>query len=134
MARKTTRRQIPLLPLRGILVFPYMVVHLDVGRDKSIAAIEEAMAQGKQILLATQKDPRIDEPEPEEIYRIGTVAEIKQLLKIPGGTIRVLVEGLARTRITTYLDNERFYLVEAEEYDEEEKRRVLLKLRLLRGE
>ncbi|MGI6604685.1 MAG: endopeptidase La [bacterium] len=121
MARKTTRRQIPLLPLRGILVFPYMVVHLDVGRDKSIAAIEEAMAQGKQILLATQKDPRIDEPEPEEIYRIGTVAEIKQLLKIPGGTIRVLVEGLARTRITTYLDNERFYLVEAEEYDEEEE-------------
>jgi ATP-dependent Lon protease len=121
MARKTTRRQIPLLPLRGILVFPYMVVHLDVGRDKSIAAIEEAMAQGNQILLATQKDPRIDEPEPEEIYRIGTVAEIKQLLKIPGGTIRVLVEGLARTRITTYLDNERFYLVEAEEYDEEEE-------------
>ncbi|NLY51029.1 MAG: endopeptidase La, partial [Firmicutes bacterium] len=122
MARKTTRRQIPLLPLRGILVFPYMVVHLDVGRDKSIAAIEEAMAQGNQILLATQKDPRIDEPEPEEIYRIGTVAEIKQLLKIPGGTIRVLVEGLARTRITTYLDNERFYLVEAEEYDEEEEK------------
>ncbi|HHY93024.1 MAG TPA: hypothetical protein GX511_06755, partial [Firmicutes bacterium] len=62
MAVTATRRQLPLLPLRGILVFPYMVVHLDVGRDKSIAAMEEAMVQGKQILLAAQKDPRVDDP------------------------------------------------------------------------
>lgn len=119
MAAKATRRQMPLLPLRGILVFPYMVVHLDVGREKSIAAMEEAMVQDKQILLATQKDPRVDEPGPDDIYSVGTIAEVKQLIKIPGGTIRVLVEGIARARIRSFLDNERFYLVEADEYAEE---------------
>jgi ATP-dependent Lon protease len=119
MAVKAVRRQLPLLPLRGILVFPYMVVHLDVGREKSIAAMEEAMVQDKQILLATQKDPRIDDPNPEDIYPVGTIAEIKQLLKIPGGTIRVLVEGISRARTLTYLDNDKFYLVDAEEYTEE---------------
>lgn len=119
MAVQATRRQLPLLPLRGILVFPYMVVHLDVGREKSIAAMEEAMVQDKQILLATQKDPRIDDPRPEDIYRVGTVAEIKQLIKIPGGTIRVLVEGIARARILSFLDGEKFYLVDCEEYTEQ---------------
>jgi ATP-dependent Lon protease len=84
---------LPLLPLRGVLVFPFMVIHLDVGREKSIAALDEAMVGDKRILLVSQKEAQQDDPTPEGIYSIGTIAEIKQLLKLPGGTVRVLVEG-----------------------------------------
>ena len=87
-------REIPLLPLRGMLVFPYTVIHLDVGRKKSINAIEEAMLEGKEIFLTSQKEAQTDDPEETDIYIIGTVAEIRQILKMPGGTMRVLVEGL----------------------------------------
>ena len=109
------KRTLPLLPLRGILVFPYMIIHLDVGREKSVKALEAAMLAERQIVLATQMDAQIDTPTPEEIYRCGTVAEIKQLLKLPGGTIRVLVEGLRRARIESYLDTEDFFQVEVSE-------------------
>ncbi|NLG86128.1 MAG: endopeptidase La, partial [Firmicutes bacterium] len=130
---KTTKRVLPLLPLRGIQVFPYMVVHLDVGRSKSIAAMEEAMVQDKQILLATQKNPRVDEPETDDIYPVGTVAEIKQLLKIPGGTVRVLVEGLARGRIISVEKAEPFYLVDCEQYEEEDIENTPKMEALMRG-
>lgn len=109
------KRTLPLLPLRGILVFPYMIIHLDVGREKSVKALEAAMLAERQIVLATQMDAQIDTPTPEEIYRCGTVAEIKQLLKLPGGTIRVLVEGLRRARIESYLETEDFFQVEVSE-------------------
>ncbi|MBC7344645.1 MAG: LON peptidase substrate-binding domain-containing protein, partial [Clostridia bacterium] len=103
-ARREGRiRELPLLPLRGVLVFPYMIIHLDVGRDKSINAIEQAMITGREILLAMQKEAQTDEPGDRDIYRMGTVAEIKQLLKLPGGTIRVLVEGIVRARIRKYV-------------------------------
>jgi ATP-dependent Lon protease len=115
-------RTIPLLPLRGILVFPYMIIHLDVGREKSISALEEAMVHDRFIMLATQKDAQNDAPNPEDIFTFGTVAEVKQLLKLPGGTIRVLVEGLHRAEITKYTDYENFYQVEIKEYDEPENR------------
>ena len=116
----TKKRTIPLLPLRGILVFPYMIIHLDVGREKSISALEEAMVQDRLIMLATQKDAQNDKPEPEDIFSVGTVAEIKQLLKLPGGTIRVLVEGLHRAEITEYLSFDPYYQVEIAEYAETE--------------
>ena len=109
------KRTLPMLPLRGILVFPYMIIHLDVGREKSVKALEAAMIADRQIVLATQMDAQIDTPTPEEIYRCGTVAEIKQLLKLPGGTIRVLVEGLRRARIESYLETEDFFQVEVSE-------------------
>ncbi|HAG07784.1 MAG TPA: endopeptidase La [Peptococcaceae bacterium] len=115
---QTTIRALPLLPLRGILVFPYMVVHLDVGREKSIKAIEEAMIQDRHIFLATQKEAQTDSPGKDDIYRVGTVAELKQLLKLPGGTIRVMVEGIARGRIVHYLDTDPFFKVEVEQYCE----------------
>lgn len=115
---KASKRALPLLPLRGIQVFPSMVIHLDVGRPKSIAAMEKAMIQDKQLLLVTQKDPRVDEPKAGEIYQVGTVAEIKQLLKAPGGTMRVLVEGLARGRIMSIEQTDPFYLADCEEYEE----------------
>lgn len=112
-------RVLPLLPLRGILVFPYMIIHLDVGREKSVQAIEEAMIQDKMIFLSTQKEAQTDEPEPDDIYGVGTVAEVKQLLKLPGGTIRVLVEGIARARIEEYLEKSPYFKVKLHQYVED---------------
>ncbi|MEW5761602.1 MAG: endopeptidase La [Bacillota bacterium] len=119
---QTTIRALPLLPLRGILVFPYMVVHLDVGREKSIKAIEEAMIHDRLIFLATQKEAQTDNPEEDDIYRVGTVAELKQLLKLPGGTIRVLVEGVARGTILRYLSADPFFKVEIQQYYETQEK------------
>lgn len=116
------QREIPLLPLRGILVFPYMIIHLDVGREKSISALEAAMVQDRLIMLATQKDAQTDRPTHEDIYDIGTVAEVKQLLKLPGGTIRVLVEGITRAKILDYMEDEPYYLVSVEEYTDVDER------------
>lgn len=101
----------PLLPLRGIVVYPHMILHFDVGRVKSIKAIEEAMLKEQLIFLAAQKDPNLEDPSPEDIYSFGTVARIKQLLRLPGDTIRVLVEGMERSKISTILENDPFYVV-----------------------
>ncbi|MDH7478834.1 MAG: endopeptidase La [Syntrophomonadaceae bacterium] len=118
--RNTTTKicEMPLLPLRGILVYPFMVIHLDVGREKSINAIEEAMVENREIFLATQKEAQTDEPQDDDIYQVGTVAEIKQLLKLPGGTIRVLVEGLARARIEKFVQREPFLKVKLQQFEE----------------
>lgn len=116
------QRIIPLLPLRGILVFPYMVIHLDVGRERSVKSIDEAMLRDREILLVTQKDAQTDEPGTEDIYQVGVIAEIKQLLKLPGGTFRVLVEGLSRGRILSYVSTEPFIRVLVEEYHENEEK------------
>jgi len=112
-------REIPMLPLRGVLVFPYTVIHLDVGRKKSINAIEEAMLGNKEIFLATQKEAQNDDPDEEDIYEVGTVAEIKQILKMPGGTMRVLVEGICRAKVLNYIHSDAFIKVVIEEYRSE---------------
>lgn len=114
------KRVLPLLPLRGILVFPYMVIHLDVGREKSVQAIEEAMIADKMVFLATQKDAQTDDPAEEDIFSVGTVAEVKQLLKLPGGTIRVLVEGIARGEIKKYVEQKPFFRVEIDQYSDDQ--------------
>lgn len=113
-------REVAMLPLRGLLVFPYTVIHLDVGRKKSIQAIEESMLDTKEIFLATQKEAQTDDPEEEEIYSVGTIAEIRQVLKMPGGTMRVLVEGLYRAEVQSYLSYEPFIKVEVEVLSEGE--------------
>ncbi|MBK6683429.1 MAG: endopeptidase La [Deltaproteobacteria bacterium] len=105
----------PLLPLRDIIVFPHQVVPLFVGREKSIAALEEAMAGSKEILLAAQKKAKTNEPSPEDIFEVGTLAAIIQLLRLPDGTVKVLVEGKRRARIVDYLSADRFYTVSYEE-------------------
>ncbi|MFS0751287.1 endopeptidase La [Oceanobacillus sp. 1P07AA] len=114
----TEFKKIPLLPLRGLLVFPSMVLHLDVGRDKSIASIERAMVEDQYIFLAAQKKGNIDDPQPEDIYTIGTVAKVKQMLKLPNGTNRVLVEGMYRGELIRHIDNEDEYLVEVQRLEE----------------
>ncbi|UOA26972.1 Lon protease [Pseudosulfitobacter sp. DSM 107133] len=104
----------PVLPLRDIVVFPHMIVPLFVGRDKSVRALEEVMADDKQILLSSQIDPSEDDPEATGIYKAGVLANVLQLLKLPDGTVKVLVEGQARVRITEYLENDNFFEARAE--------------------
>jgi len=99
----------PVLPLRDIVVFPHMIVPLFVGREKSIRALEEVMRADKQILLATQQNPSEDEPTPETIFNVGTLASVLQLLKLPDGTVKVLVEGVSRAEILRYTDNQSYY-------------------------
>ena len=113
-------RVLPLIPLRGITIFPYMVLHFDVGREKSILSLEEAMINGQEIFLAAQKDAKEEEPNQEDIYNVGTVCTIKQLLKLPGDTVRVLVEGISRAKITSYVQQEPFYKVEIDVLQEQE--------------
>ncbi|MEP4476630.1 MAG: endopeptidase La [Lentilitoribacter sp.] len=110
----------PLLPLRDIVVFPHMIVPLFVGREKSISALEEVMGSEKQILLATQIDAGEDDPEPKGIYDIGTVANVLQLLKLPDGTVKVLVEGKSRAEITGYTKTDDHFEVTADELAEPE--------------
>ncbi len=113
------KEHLPLLPLRGLLVFPNMVLHLDVGRERSVKSLEEAMVGDNRILLMAQKDAKVDEPGEAELYTVGTVALIKQMIKLPGGTIRVLVEGLTRAQVIHYLQEEPFFKVEALLIEEE---------------
>src|SRR5213595_22134 len=110
--------RVPLLPLRDIIVFPHMVVPLFVGRQKSIRALEEAMNKQKFILLAAQKDAKTNDPAEDDIYRVGTLGTVVQLLRLPDGTVKVLVEGKKRARVTRYLSNAEYFLVEAEAVEE----------------
>ena len=115
---KENIKKLPLLPLRGLSIFPYMVLHFDVGREKSIRALEEAMINDQLIFLVTQKDAHTDLPTTEDFYSVGTISKIKQLLKLPGDTIRVLVEGLARAEIKQIISEDTYFLVNVLEHQE----------------
>ncbi len=104
----------PVLPLRDIVVFPHMIVPLFVGREKSVHALEDVMKDDKQILLVTQKNAGQDDPTTDDIYQVGTVSTVLQLLKLPDGTVKVLVEGGHRARITEFADNSNFFQARAE--------------------
>ncbi|MBA4496285.1 endopeptidase La [Paenactinomyces guangxiensis] len=120
MAVKEEERTLPLLPLRGELVYPGMVLHLNVGREKSVQALEKAMMDNNLILLATQREIQIEEPSQDDIFPVGTIASVRQLLKLPNGTLRVLVEGVKRARILRFLPTEDFYEVSLMELLEED--------------
>lgn len=111
----------PVLPLRDIVVFPHMIVPLFVGRDKSVKALEDVMKDDKQILLVTQKNATQDDPSPSDIYTVGTIGTVLQLLKLPDGTVKVLVEGGQRAKIRRFTDNPAFFQVYADEIQEIEE-------------
>ena len=118
-------RVLPLIPLRDVVVFPHMVIPLFVGRDKSIAALEEAMTADRDILLAAQKEARVNEPGPDDIHAVGTVGTIIQLLKLPDGTVKVLVEGgeralIDRINVSDHFSAEITMLSEDDRHDERE--------------
>ena len=105
MASQTpTRVDLPVLPLRDVVVYPHLVIPQFVGRDKSIRALEQVMEGDKQILLIAQKSPDTDEPGATDLYEVGTLAQVLQLLKLPDGTVKVLVEGAARVRVSAFAE------------------------------
>ncbi len=112
--------EVPLLPLRDIVLFPHMVAPLFVGREKSVKAIEEAMANKQDILLAAQRDAKIDDPSEKDIYKIGTLGTILQLLRLPDGTVKALIEGKQRAKIVSYAPSKNYFVVEAEVQEDKE--------------
>ncbi|NUN06898.1 MAG: endopeptidase La [Bdellovibrio sp.] len=111
--------QLPLLPLRDLIIFPHMMMPLFVGREKSINALEEAMSKQTDIVLAAQKDAKTNNPEPKDIFSIGTIGTIIQLLRLPDGTVKVLVEGKRRVKIKNFVNNENFFVVACEAIEED---------------
>ena len=110
----------PLIPMRGMLVFPYMMIHLDIGRPASIAALEQAMMTDHEVLLVTQRDAEIENPEERDLFDVGTVAEIQRLVKLPDGSVRILAEGQTRGKIRVYRKLDGYVEAEVETYDDEE--------------
>ncbi|APM40619.1 endopeptidase La [Clostridium kluyveri] len=113
-------RELPLIPLRGITIFPYMVLHFDVGREKSILALEKAMLEEQKVFLTAQRQAKTEEPGREDIFNTGTICNIKQILKLPGDTVRVLVEGETRALLKEYISEEPFFKVKVEVLEDEE--------------
>ena len=110
-----TEQTYPLLPLRDVVVYPHMAVPLFVGREKSILALEEGMSTNKKVVLVTQKDPAEDDPALDDIHQIGTLATILQLLKLPDGTLKVLVEGVSRVQLVNPIEGPKFLQTEFNE-------------------
>lgn len=117
-------QQLPLLPLRDLIIFPHMMMPLFVGREKSINALEEAMGKQTDIVLAAQRDAKTNNPEPKDIYSVGTIGTIIQLLRLPDGTVKVLVEGKRRVRIKGFVNNENFFVVNCEDIEEDADNQV----------
>ncbi|WP_019413440.1 endopeptidase La [Paenisporosarcina sp. TG20] len=118
MKKKSNEKVVPLLPLRGLLVFPTMVLHIDVGRERSVAALEQALLEDNMVFLATQKEINIEHPEEDDLNEIGTLAHVNQMIKLPNGTIRVLVEGLERAKWTSYTEGDKYTTVLANSYED----------------
>lgn len=113
------RKTLPLLPMRGVVVFPYMMIHIDVGRKRSMEALEAAMAEDREVVLVAQRDEEMENPAPEDLYEIGTVAEVNQLIRLPGDSVRVLVEGKKRARVCAFRKGETYDEADVEAYEDE---------------
>ena len=109
---------LPLLPLRDVVIYPYMLAPLFVGREKSIKALEEAAKGSKEIFLSAQKDAKVNEPGNEDMYRIGTIGTIVQMLRLPDGTVKVLVEGKKRASISGFVSHKDMFVVKVKEIEE----------------
>lgn len=112
--------EMPMIPLRGLLIFPYSSVHLDVGRPKSIQALDEAMLTGRELFLAMQRNVELEDPSEDDVYEVGTICEVKQVLKLPGGTVRLLVTGICRARAEYYSQSEPYSVAVLREYHDDD--------------
>ncbi|ABY95290.1 MULTISPECIES: endopeptidase La [Thermoanaerobacter] len=112
---------LPMIPLRGLTIFPYMVLHFDIGREKSIRALEEAFMKNQLIFVTTQKEAEIEDPSIDDVYKVGTITKVKQMLKLPGELIRVLVEGISRAEIQQVTRDDEFFEVEVIEKEEQKE-------------
>ena len=110
------RRNLPLIPIRGIGIFPNTVIHFDIGREKSINALEEAMLEDSDIFLTVQKVADLESPKEDDFYEVGVICKIKQMIKMPGDNIRVLVEGINRAKISSITQNDPYFEVVLDEY------------------
>ena len=119
--RKIKNIKMPLMPLRGLMVFPHMVLHFDVGRSRSVAALEEAMLEKQRIFLVAQKDEEIDEPEQKDLYNVGTIVLVKQVLNLPGDTLRVLVEGQQRAKLVGIIQKDPYWIANIQPFDDSEQ-------------
>ena len=132
---------VPAVALRGLTVMPDMMIHFDLSRKVSINAVEKAMTGNQKVFLVTQKDPNVNEPNQEDVYEIGTVAVVKQITKMPGNIVRVLVDGLEKARLLSFEEENREYLsafiqeipVDSEQLDEVEKEAMMRSLKELFG-
>ncbi len=118
-------RQLPMMAMRGIVVFPYMVTHFDVGRPKSIKALETAMAGDQTIFLVAQKEIEVDDPKVDDLYEIGTIAKIKQVVKLPGDSVRILVEGVCRAKLGEVVSDDPYFVCYADEVNTEPEEQIL---------
>ncbi|MFC2301875.1 MAG: endopeptidase La [Selenomonas artemidis] len=114
------KRTLPVLPLRGLVVYPHMMVNVDVGRDRSVAATERAIAGSNEVLVVAQRDPDAEDPTESDLYTVGTVVEIRQFLRMPEGVLRILVDGKTRAKILAYHEGENYAEADVLEYEEEE--------------
>lgn len=114
------KRTLPVLPLRGLVVYPHMMVNVDVGRDRSVAATERAIAGSNEVLVVAQRDPDAEDPTESDLYTVGTVVEIRQFLRMPEGVLRILVDGKTRAKILAYREGENYAEADVSEYEEEE--------------
>ncbi|ADD01921.1 ATP-dependent protease La [Thermoanaerobacter italicus Ab9] len=112
---------LPMIPLRGLTIFPYMVLHFDIGREKSIRALEEAFMKNQLIFVTTQKEVEVEDPSVDDVYKVGTITKVKQMLKLPGELIRVLVEGISRAEIQQITRDDEFFEVEVIEKEEQKE-------------
>jgi len=120
-AKKIPLVRLPVLPLRGLMVFPHMVLHFDVGRARSVAALEQAMLEDQQIFLVAQLDADVDEPSLSDLCRVGTIAHVKQVLNLPGDSIRVLVEGQQRAVLEAVVEEEPYMAADVRPVAEPDK-------------
>ena len=127
------KKELPLIPLRNMVVFPQMIVPLFIGRDRSMKALQETIQKEKTVIFASQKKEDVEEPSPKDIAQIGTLSEIVQLISLPDGTTKVLVEGIARVRIDEYVTEDPYFMVRYSSIKEEEEDSVQVEAQVRRA-
>ena len=127
MTEKQIAKQMPALALRGLTVYPHMMIHFDVGREASVRALEAAMNTGQSIFLVAQRDLRVEEPEQEDLFPVGTISNVRQILRMPGKSIRVMVEGTSRGRLHAITQSEPYLMAEVEELESASPAKISVK-------